>query len=142
MEKKHINLEEQERKTVFQTPENYFDRLPSVIQQRIGTESVAKGWLPVAWVRAGVSLASVVVLVGAGFGFFRTYYSGSQPGVNISKVSEQEIIEYLQQSNVSQEELVEVAVREKLELRNSLLHDTPEESILEEMDEYSVEESI
>ena len=62
--------------------------------------------------------------------------------MNISKVSEQEIIEYLQQSNVSQEELVEVAVREKLELRNSLLHDTPEESILEEMDEYSVEESI
>ncbi len=142
MEKKHIKLEELERKTVFQTPENYFDGLPSAIQKRIQTQSAAKSWLPVAWVRVGVSLASVLLVVMAGFGLFKTYYSGSQPGANISKVSEQEIVEYLQQSNISPDDLMDVAVGERLELRNSLLHGTPEESILEEMDEYSVEESI
>ncbi len=142
MENKRIKLEELERKTVFQTPENYFDRLPSTIQKRILTENAAKGWLPATWVRVGVSLASVLVVVMAGFGLFKTYYSGSQPGANISKVSGQEIIEYLQQSNISPDDLMDVAVGERLELRNSLLRNTPEKSILEEVDEYSFEESI
>ena len=142
MENNRIKLEELERKTVFQTPENYFDRLPSTIQKRILTENAAKGWLPATWVRVGVSLASVLLVVGAGFGLFKTYYSGSQPGADIFKVSGQEIVEYLQQSNISPDDLMDVAVGERLELRNSLLRNTPEKSILEEVDAYSFEESI
>ena len=142
MENNRIKLEELERKTVFQTPENYFDRLPSTIQKRILTENAAKGWLPATWVRVGVSLASVLLVVGAGFGLFKTYYSGSQPGADIFKVSGQEIVEYLQQSNISPDDLMDVAVGERLELRNSLLRNTPEKSILEEVNAYSFEESI
>jgi hypothetical protein len=141
MKKERINLEELERKSVFHAPENYFDELPSTIQKRIQAENAAASWFPV-WAKLGVSLASVVLLVMAGFWLSKTYYSANQPVVNVADISGQEIIEYLQQSNVSQEELVDVAVKEKLELGNSLLHGAEEQSILEEIGEYSADEAI
>lgn len=134
-------MDELERKAVFGVPENYFDELPLAIQKRIQAKNAGASWFLV-WARLGVSLAGVALLVIAGFWLSKTYYSENQRVVNISDVSGQEIVEYLQQSNVSPEELVDVAVKEKLELGNSLLHGVEEESILEEIDQYSADEAI
>lgn len=140
--KERIKIEELERKKVFTTPEDYFDRLPSAIQQRIQAKPATVSWLSVSWMKLGVSLASVALLVIAGFWLSERYYSVNQPIVNVSDISGQEIVEYLHQSDLSPDELVDVAVREKLEPENALLHGTGEKSILDEVDEYSADEAI
>ncbi|KAA9332715.1 hypothetical protein [Adhaeribacter soli] len=94
--KPNFNLEDLKRENVYNVPENYFDRLPNRIMQRVSASSPetseAKSWLP-----APLRLA----LAGSGFAAaFATVFMLNQPPEFpqvdlLASVPQTEIVNYL-----------------------------------------------
>ena len=145
--KANKRLEEIEKKQVFTVPNNYFENLPSQIQQKIQSKTQRKPLFVFSWLKYGISLATICLVLWMGYLYYQpsdttTTQSGAE---NIlADVSNDEIITYLQQSDVSQFELVERVSQANLELTNGLLNESEmsNEMILEEVDTFLIEDFI
>ncbi len=142
MEKINIDLEKLERKNVFTTPDGYFETLPLIIQKRIAERSNSQSWFSIGWVRYGVSVSLLMLVISSGYWFYQQQTSSIQTNVALSELSDIEIVEYLKQTSVSQEELVDIATKENVEIQNFLFQETDEKKILEELDQTLSEEPM
>src|SRR5688572_18878714 len=95
--KPNFNLEDLKRENVYHVPENYFDKLPNRIMQRVTATmpetSEAKGWLPapLRLALAGTGFAAVFATVFMlNFQETETTFSGQ-----LAQVNETEIVNYL-----------------------------------------------
>ncbi|MFN8356553.1 MAG: hypothetical protein U0Y10_19020 [Spirosomataceae bacterium] len=115
MKKQRIRLEDLEKKEVFQVPDRYFDDLPMVIQARIAPKAKAEPLFTFSWntrrTWLSVSTVSLVALL------IWITYPARQDSLGegeLSKVSSTEIINYLNQQNISSQDLAdETTVRIK-----------------------------
>lgn len=100
-------LEDIPKKNMYQVPDGYFDQLPGRIQSRITSQPAETRPLFTYVVR----YALPVLLIGA-VAFW--YYETSQPGAPqtaeeiLASIDTESLITYLQESDVSTEELVEI----------------------------------
>lgn len=144
-EKKKINVNDLERKQVYSVPEDYFEQLPGKIGQRIHKPQPEFRLLEWPVVRYGMAVASLCLILFIGY----TYYVAPQaeqakPEAILAQVSGPEIIQYLQQAEVSQYELVERVSNADIVLENSVLDEVEidQEILLEETDYELIEELI
>ena len=105
--KKRITLDQISKKNFQQVPEGYFDQLPSMIQTKIDEESKVK--TPVFtvgfnWQTASIAAAVVLILVFSGV--FNTVDSSRSVEDILAEVSVDDIIDYLDYSEISTIEIV------------------------------------
>ena len=128
-----ITIEGLEKKNVFSVPEGYFDALPTQIQARIAPRSHHRSpaW---RWATGAVSLASLGLLLLVGWLDHTRQPTRSEIG--LGQLSEQEIIHYLGESDVTPTELIETV--SVLDLgANDLLpepQEVPDEALWQELD--------
>ncbi len=140
-ERKPFHLEELEKKNIFQVPEGYFDTLPTRIQSRVVKPRWESGW-SFGWAGWATGLATAVMIV-IGFWFF----NGNQPGSTetvLAKVSNQELINYLQDSEVTQSEIIETVSADGSNPDENLFQqlDVPEDELIEQLSTQDVEDFI
>ncbi|GAB3171412.1 hypothetical protein [Telluribacter humicola] len=107
MNNNRIRLEDVERKVPFEVPEGYFDRLPSEIQARIPVhQEHAKPLISWSWQRSvGLAAALSLLLVLVWVTYPETQGPlGQEP---LSQVSDEAIIQYLEEQNISYYDLSE-----------------------------------
>jgi hypothetical protein len=143
--KRNIKLDELENKQVFSVPNGYFEQLPGQISQKIAQPQSTYAWFRLPVFRYGAALASIFLIVIVGYFIFRTPETQlEQPEAILSQVSRQDIIQYLQQADVSQYELVERASDANIILEENALEEIEinQEILLEETDNELIEELI
>lgn len=93
---KHISLSELPKHNVYQVPEDYFDRLPTRIMERTATAPKTV-WAPVQlWQSLRVAVAPLVLLLlFVGVFYFSMQSKPEQQALNMAKVSDTEIVDYL-----------------------------------------------
>lgn len=145
-EKRKINLEDLGKKQVFTVPDGYFEQLPGQISHKVQVpRSGFAGFCLPAVARYGMAVMSLCLIVLAAYLILRP--SGpeqSQPEAILSQVSGQEIMLYLQQSDVSQYDLVEKASAAGIILDNNTLEEVEitRDILLEQTDSELLEELI
>src|SRR5690606_7786940 len=95
--KPDFNLDGLPKKQPYQVPEDYFDKLPNRIMQRVTAEpKPAWNWLPILPAPLRMALASVVLLLAFVGVFFLNHDVAvtSEPN-QLAQVSDQEIMDYL-----------------------------------------------
>jgi len=106
---KRIKLDDLERKLPFREPEEYFEKLPSTVQTRIYEQiaeketsfTVSWSWKRTALLGAAASVVGVLLWV---------TYPQKQLSLGeetLSQVSDAEIITYLKDNHITQQEMVE-----------------------------------
>ena len=105
--KKRITLDQISKKNFQQVPEGYFDQLPSMIQTKIDEESKVK--TPVFtigfnWQTAAIAASVLLILVFSGV--FNTVDSSRSVEDILAEVSVDDIIDYLDYSEISTIEIV------------------------------------
>ncbi|TLU99032.1 hypothetical protein [Dyadobacter luticola] len=112
MEKKRIRLEDLKREVPFSVPEDYFDKLPQIIQSRIPAEPARRPVLDWSWQRwTGLVSAMALILVLVWVTVPERQGSlGQEPLSNVSNAS---IINYLEEENISYYDLSEHKVVQK-----------------------------
>ena len=98
-------LENIPKKNIYQVPDGYFDKLPMKIQARIETGSPKKQEQYYLRHALQYALPSVVLMVVA----FLVFRPETKPEVNtlLSSVSTEQLIAYLEDSNLTTEELLD-----------------------------------
>ncbi len=142
---KKINLEDLRKdKDLFEVPENYFDRLPSKIQDRIQykiqQEKSQAVWYQVFTTKASLRIATSLCAVVFAF-FVGTKFYNSQNNSNtatemqtLSGVSEQAIHDYLLQTSIATDEIVQVCETQNADLSiDGLPLDISQELLEEEL---------
>ncbi len=103
-------LEEIPKKAVFEVPEGYFEKLPSRIAARIEAERTAAstGWWPEFGWAPALRLALPVVIVAAiAIFLYRLGPSSSEPEQILASVSTEALYEFLEESDLTTDELIE-----------------------------------
>ena len=114
-----VKLESIDKKTIFTVPEGYFEVLPTLIEARVAPTRVARPQRPVSflfgWVGRTVAFASVVLaLLGA------WWFNRQTTSATLAAVSNQEIITYLEESDMTHQELIETASNAGIPLDEAL----------------------
>lgn len=103
-----MKLEDIPKKNVFKEPEGYFDKLPGVIQSRIA-EKAPQPFFYTSW---GVVLKYALPAFIAGIALLfilRSNNSINNPEELLASVSSEELTYYLVESDLSTEELLDIA---------------------------------
>lgn len=99
-----MKLEDINKKNIHQVPDKYFDELPLKIQSRIQQESVSKTWVFTYGLRYALPALLLLIV---------SIYLITQPKVNespeqlLAEVSTEELISYLEASDITTEEIME-----------------------------------
>jgi len=101
--KNHIDLNDIKKENVFHVPENYFKELPSIIQFK--TSAKEKKASKLSWLLTPVSLKYALPAVLLVVGLFLFIKPKATTEIDISSISEEEILTYL---SVYDENIVEV----------------------------------
>jgi hypothetical protein len=109
MKDKRIRLDELKRDVPFEVPERYFDELPLMIQSRLPTTPERPPLISWSWQRS-VALAGAMSLIIALVWFTFPQQQGTIGQGPLSEVSDEAILEYLHQEDISYFELSENAV--------------------------------
>ncbi len=98
-------LEDIPKNHPFKVPEDYFDRLPAIIQSRIAEKSGVKETTP--YFRYALQYALPVILIAIAAVFYLR--PTVQPGADslLAAVSTDELVAYLEQSEMTTDELLE-----------------------------------
>jgi hypothetical protein len=101
-------LEDIPKKSIFEVPEGYFDRLPGVIQSRIAEKSPVRDQQSY-WVLSLRYALPAIVLIAASIFVYQNYYSNQATDAEsiLASIDSQELVNYLDDDNVSMEEILE-----------------------------------
>jgi predicted XRE-type DNA-binding protein len=145
MKKEKFDLETLPRKNIFKVPENYFEKLALDVETRISEETKVlplRKWSPKHTLFA-VAASSAIAIMGF---FWVNSQEKTIENMALTGVSQQEIVNYLIQENMSQSE-----VTEHFDNPNSLkINDTDllenlkvsDKEILQSVDLENIEEEI
>ncbi len=144
MEKKRkFTIHDIDKKQVFKTPDSYFEELPSIITNRINHTGVKTNIFSASWLKYSVSLASICLLLLAAYWWFFSPQIVNSTQM-IAEVSNKEIIEYLQQAEVSTYDLMEAASSANVSMQDNWLDETTidTELLMDEADNAALEDFI
>jgi hypothetical protein len=130
-----MKLEDINKKNIYSVPDKYFDQLPNRIQSRVNEEKPVS-WLSLNWslsYKLALPVAAVLLMVFY-FGNFNNQ-SKVDAGALLAEVSTEDIIAYLDYTDITTDEIVEVIDINEIELE--LYKDSP---MIEEFDEIGEEE--
>ena len=147
---KKYRLEDIKKQQVFtEPPEGYFDRLPGIIQAKTANKPVRRAQLYWVGVLRLVPLAAVVVLIALYSGLLNKKESG--PGLDelLSEVTTDEIIQYLEDLDLTNEEILEevdlMALSSEFEdLQDRLIDNLniEDETMIQLYDDFDVQDSL
>lgn len=107
-------LEDIPKKDIFQVPEDYFDKLPGVIQSRIaeqGSTPVQAGAFSLV-----VRFALPAVILGlASLFVYQNYFTPKTAEVQLAAISTEALSDYLNESELSTEEFIETVGLENID---------------------------
>lgn len=106
MKDNKIRLEDLERKVPFEVPDGYFDKLPSVIMSRLPATPERQPLVSWSWQRS-LGLAGALSLIVALVWFTYPQQQGPLGSERLSQVSDDAILEYLAEENMSYYDLSE-----------------------------------
>ncbi len=106
MKNKPINLEALKREAPFQVPERYFDELPTIIQSRIPVAPQRRPLVSWSWQRS-MALTGALSLILMLVWFTIPERQGPLGNEPLSEVSNEAILEYLDEENISYYDLSE-----------------------------------
>ncbi|GHB59533.1 hypothetical protein [Persicitalea jodogahamensis] len=106
MKDKKIRLEDLERKVPFEVPDGYFDKLPSIVMSRLPATPEPQPLISWSWQRS-LGLAAALSLIVALVWFSYPQQQGSLGSERLSQVSDDAILEYLTEENISYYDLSE-----------------------------------
>ncbi len=127
---------------MFRVPDAYFDQLPAAIGDKINRTYPDKPVYLSNWVKYSISLATVCLLLLLGYGLFAPCTQADSQ--LMTDISNQEIVEYLQQTDVSAYDLIEAASAANISIPVSLPEETmvDTELLLDEAESTTLEELI
>jgi len=131
-------LEEIPKKTLFEVPDGYFDQLPNAIQARVSTHHPEAAWT--GYGRLAVRFALPVV-VAAAVVYFLTDRSPQSTEELLASIETEQLVAYLQESEISTDDLLEYAPLEDEEVQ-AIEEDAFGEYILEEVDLEELEQEF
>lgn len=122
MKENRIRLDDLKRQVPFEVPEGYFDKLPAIIQTRIPATPERQPWVKWSWERS-LALAGAMSLIFALIWFTYPQQQGPLGSERLSQVSDEAIVEYLADENISYYDLSEnTAVQTAFETDSTVLH--------------------
>jgi hypothetical protein len=89
----------------FRVPDDYFDKLPISVMNRLPRKQSRAGWVASPVFRTSLGLAAFLIMVVVGFLIFRNPAAG--PDLILASGSEPDIAEYLLTQEVSSQDLIE-----------------------------------
>jgi len=101
------NLEDIPKNHPFKVPDDYFDRLPGIIQSRIAAESGVRESKP--YFRYALQYALPVILIAIAAVFYLKPSTQQNADSLLSSVSTDELVAYLEESEMTTDELIESA---------------------------------
>lgn len=101
-------LEDIPKKTIFEVPEGYFDKLPGVIQSRIAEKSPVREQASYFALSLRYALPAIVLIAASVF-VYQTYYNNQPSDVEsiLASVDSQDLVDYLDEDEVSMEDILE-----------------------------------
>lgn len=101
-------LDDLPKKAIFEVPEGYFDRLPGVIQSRISLKSPSVE-RPSYFVLSLRYALPTFILMAASIFVYQNYYGAKSSDAEsmLATVSSQDLIDYLDEDEVSMEEILD-----------------------------------
>jgi hypothetical protein len=99
------NLENAPKNHPFQVPDGYFDRLPAKIQSRLQEDRPVVAHAPFG--RYAWKLALPVVLVMVAAVFYLKPFASADAETMLASIETQDLVAYLEQSDLTTEELLE-----------------------------------
>ncbi len=135
-------LEDIDKKNIHTVPEDYFEKLPGIIQSRAVESAKVRGSNPVFTRLKLVLPAAMVVLVAVYFAVFNnSSIADASPGDLLAEVETEALVAYLASSDITTEEIIEnidlAAIEFEFETENSLLFEDSDTEALEEFaDDY------
>ncbi|WP_026628470.1 hypothetical protein [Dyadobacter alkalitolerans] len=112
MDNKRIRLDGLKKEVPFQVPEDYFDKLPQMIQSRIPSEPVRKPVIGWSWQRS-LALVSAMALILVLVWVTVPERQGSLGQEPLSGISNASIVSYLEDQDISYYDLSEHKVVQK-----------------------------
>ena len=106
MKDNKIRLEDLKREVPFEVPDGYFDKLPSVIMSRLPATPERQPLVSWSWQRS-LGLAGALSLIVALVWFTYPQQQGALGSERLSQVSDDAILEYLAEENISYYDLSE-----------------------------------
>ena len=106
MKDNKIRLEDLERNVPFEVPDGYFDKLPSIVMSRLPATPERQPLVSWSWQRS-LGLAGALSLIIALVWFTYPQQQGSLGNERLSQVSDDAILEYLAEENISYYDLSE-----------------------------------
>ncbi len=100
-------LEDISKKDIFTVPDGYFDMLPTIIQTRIANKEGVKDSRPYFKVALRYGLPLVIVLMGGIFWLNKSALP-SQPESILASVQTEDLIAYLNDSEITTDDLLDV----------------------------------
>ncbi len=122
MKDKKIRLEDLERNVPFEVPDGYFDKLPSIVMSRLPATPEPQPLVSWSWQRS-LGLAAALSLIVALVWFSYPQQQGPLGSERLSQVSDDAILEYLEEENISYYDLSENnAVQAAFQTDSTVLH--------------------
>jgi hypothetical protein len=139
-----IKLDDLEKKQVFLVPDRFFEDLPAAIQKKVHVSGKSTSIFQLPWIKYGLSLASLVLLILVGYLFYNPGTSPEKPAYSLSEVSNEEIINYLGQTDLAQSELIDRAATINVSLHEEMLQEVEvtDDMILQEMASSAFQDTI
>ncbi len=98
-------LEDIPKNNPFKVPDGYFDRLPGIIQARVAEKSNVKETKP--YFRYALQYALPVIVLAIMVSIYLVPNTSQSVDTMLASVSTEEIVAYLEQSEITTEELLE-----------------------------------
>jgi len=106
-------LDEIPKKTLFEAPEGYFEKLPGRIQARI-----TKPEPEIAWGKVALRYALPLVVMGAAAVFFLTNRPDLSPEEVIASIDSEQLVAYLEDAEVNTDDILDVISLEPTEVES------------------------
>jgi hypothetical protein len=130
---KKINLEDLKQEApLFSVPENYFDTLPSKIQNSIQKRKEKTVWYQAVAVQKYWKISTALCAVVLSVFVATELYMPKAQTENLSEVSEQAIKEYLVNSGIATDDIVQVCATQGTELNIDAMPIDISQELLEE----------
>ena len=147
--KKPFKLDELPKSNVFTTPDRYFEELPTIVQTKAAASTKRSGALSLSPLFYRLTAASLIVLVVA-IGYFNISNTNTSTDIAglIDEVSTEELVAYLDDSDLSTDEFLAMVNIEELyqdyedDPSIQLFEDEEIDELMDELENFTIEEIL